>query len=87
MAQLADEFYRELRHFIRQAADKPNSFAIRERDRELCCAHSGAGWRHHVGAVMGHAIALVDSVSFIEPPHDARRSGWADDVELFARGA
>lgn len=29
---LADEFYRELRHFIVTAAEKPESFAIRERD-------------------------------------------------------
>src|SRR5260370_40213985 len=31
-AELADEFYRELRHFIHQAAERPESFAIRERD-------------------------------------------------------
>lgn len=30
--ELADEFYRELRHFIVGAAEKPGSFAIRERD-------------------------------------------------------
>jgi plasmid stabilization system protein ParE len=31
-SELADEFYRELRHFIQEAAEKPESFAIRERD-------------------------------------------------------
>ena len=31
-AELADEFYRELRHFIQEAAERPESFAIRERD-------------------------------------------------------
>ena len=31
-SELADEFYRELRHFIREAAERPESFAIRERD-------------------------------------------------------
>jgi DNA replication initiation complex subunit (GINS family) len=31
IAELADEFYRELRHFI-QAAERLESFAIRERD-------------------------------------------------------
>jgi plasmid stabilization system protein ParE len=30
--ELADEFYRELRHFIDKAAKGPESFAIRERD-------------------------------------------------------
>jgi plasmid stabilization system protein ParE len=30
--QLADEFYKELRHYIAQAAEKPESFSIRERD-------------------------------------------------------
>jgi plasmid stabilization system protein ParE len=29
---LADEFYRELRRRIQKAADRPESFAIRERD-------------------------------------------------------
>jgi len=32
-AELADEFYRELRHFIHEAAERPESFAIRERDK------------------------------------------------------
>jgi plasmid stabilization system protein ParE len=31
-SELADEFYRELRHFIQEAAERPESFAIRERD-------------------------------------------------------
>lgn len=31
-AELADEFYRELRHLIQKAAERPESFAIRERD-------------------------------------------------------
>jgi plasmid stabilization system protein ParE len=30
--ELADEFYAELRHFIGEAAARPESFAIRERD-------------------------------------------------------
>jgi plasmid stabilization system protein ParE len=30
--ELADEFYRELRHFMEQAAERPGAFAIRERD-------------------------------------------------------
>lgn len=30
--QLADEFYAELRHYLQQAAESPDSFAIRERD-------------------------------------------------------
>ena len=30
--ELADEFYRELRRAIEQAAERPESFAIRERD-------------------------------------------------------
>jgi toxin ParE1/3/4 len=29
---LADDFYAELRHFMKAAAARPNSFAIRERD-------------------------------------------------------
>ena len=31
-AELADEFYAELRHYMNQAADRPESFPIRERD-------------------------------------------------------
>ena len=34
-AELADEFYRKLRHFIHEAAERPESFAIRERDKGL----------------------------------------------------
>jgi toxin ParE1/3/4 len=30
--ELADEFYRELRHFIVKAVEQPESFGIRERD-------------------------------------------------------
>jgi toxin ParE1/3/4 len=30
--ELADEFYAELRHYMRQAAEGPESFPIRERD-------------------------------------------------------
>ena len=30
--ELADEFYAELRHYMRQAAERPESFPIRERD-------------------------------------------------------
>jgi plasmid stabilization system protein ParE len=29
---LADEFYAELRHFMEEAAKRPESFSIRERD-------------------------------------------------------
>jgi len=31
-AELADEFYAELRHFMDEAAARPESFSIRERD-------------------------------------------------------
>ncbi len=31
-SELADKFYRELRHFIQGAAERPEAFAIRERD-------------------------------------------------------
>ena len=31
-SELADDFYRELRHFMREAAERPESFSIRERD-------------------------------------------------------
>lgn len=30
--ELADEFYAELRHFLNEAAVRPESFSIRERD-------------------------------------------------------
>jgi hypothetical protein len=30
--ELADEFYEELRHFMTEAAERPQSFSIRERD-------------------------------------------------------
>lgn len=31
-AELADAFYRELRYFMLQAAERPESFSVRERD-------------------------------------------------------
>jgi len=30
--ELAEDFYRELVHFIREAAERPDSYGIRERD-------------------------------------------------------
>jgi plasmid stabilization system protein ParE len=30
--ELADEFYSELRYYVQQAAERPESFAVRERD-------------------------------------------------------
>jgi plasmid stabilization system protein ParE len=30
--ELANDFYAELRHYLNQAAERPESFAIRERD-------------------------------------------------------
>ena len=30
--ELADDFYSELRHFMQEAASRPESFSIRERD-------------------------------------------------------
>ena len=30
--ELADEFYAELRHYMQQAAERPESFPIRDRD-------------------------------------------------------
>lgn len=30
--ELADDFYAELRHYMNQAAERPESFSIRERD-------------------------------------------------------
>ena len=30
--ELADEFYAELRHYMQQATERPESFSIRERD-------------------------------------------------------
>ena len=30
--ELADDFYAELRHFMSEAAERPESFSIRERD-------------------------------------------------------
>ena len=30
--ELADNFYAELRHYMQQAAERPESFSIRERD-------------------------------------------------------
>ena len=30
--ELADEFYRELRQFIEEVAERPESFSVRERD-------------------------------------------------------
>jgi plasmid stabilization system protein ParE len=59
--ELADEFYRELRHFIEKAVERPESFATRERDLRrvnlfsvpyhFCFASPaiqfGSGCRHH----------------------------------------
>lgn len=38
--QLADEFYRERRHYMQQAAERPKSFGIRERDLRRVNLHA-----------------------------------------------
>lgn len=64
-AELADEFYRELRHFIHEAAERPESFAMRERDiAEVHGWTDFAGRFVHLrtGAVPEDPVALMTAV-------------------------
>ena len=67
--ELADEFYRELRHFIVAAAEKPESFAIRERDIR----------RVNLRRFLYHFLFRIvnDTVRILVVRHHSRRPSFA----------
>lgn len=55
--ELADEFYRELRHFIEKAAARPESFAIRERDIRRVNLRRFP--HHFLFRIVGHTVRIL----------------------------
>jgi plasmid stabilization system protein ParE len=55
--QLADEFYAELRHLVSEAAARPESFAVRERDIRRVNLHRFP--YHFLFRVLGDAVRIL----------------------------
>ena len=55
--ELAEEFYTELRYFMTKAADKPESFSIRERD--IRRANLRQFPYHFLFHVVGHEVRIL----------------------------
>jgi plasmid stabilization system protein ParE len=55
--QLADEFYAELRHLMSEAAARPESFAVRERDIRRVNLHRFP--YHFLFRVLGDAVRIL----------------------------
>lgn len=55
--QLADEFYAELRRYMQQAADRPQSFAIRERELRRVNLHRFP--YHFLFRIVGDAVRIL----------------------------
>jgi hypothetical protein len=53
---LAEEFYAELRYFMTKAADKPESFSVRERD--IRRANLRRFPNHFLFCVVGHEVRI-----------------------------
>ena len=56
-SELADDFYRELRHFMQEAADRPESFSIRERDLRRVNLHRFP--YHFLFRIVGDAVRIL----------------------------
>ncbi len=55
--RLAEEFYTELRYFMTKAADKPESFSI--RDRDIRRANLRRFPYHFLFRVVGHEVRIL----------------------------
>jgi toxin ParE1/3/4 len=55
--ELASEFYAELRHFMTEAATRPESFAVRERDIRRVNLHRFP--YHFLFRVVGDAVRIL----------------------------
>ena len=55
--ELAREFYAELRHFITEAATRPESFAVRERDIRRVNLHRFP--YHFLFRIVGDAVRIL----------------------------
>jgi plasmid stabilization system protein ParE len=55
--RLADEFYAELRHLMSEAAARPESFAVRERDIRRVNLHRFP--YHFLFRVLGDAVRIL----------------------------
>jgi toxin ParE1/3/4 len=63
---LAEEFYNELRYFMSKAADKPESFSLRERD--IRRANLRRFPYHFLFRVVGHESEFSSSAITIDIP-------------------
>jgi toxin ParE1/3/4 len=55
--ELADEFYAELRHFMTEAAARPEAFAVRERDIRRVNLHRFP--YHFLFRIVGDAVRIL----------------------------
>ena len=55
--ELADDFYAELREFIVQAAERPESFSVRERDLRRANLHRFP--YHFLFRIVGDALRIL----------------------------
>jgi plasmid stabilization system protein ParE len=55
--ELANDFYAELRHFMTEAATRPESFAVRERDIRRVNLHRFP--YHFLFRVVGDAVRIL----------------------------
>ena len=55
--ELADDFYAELRHFMLDAAERPESFSIRERDLRRVNLHRFP--YHFLFRIVGGAVRIL----------------------------
>jgi toxin ParE1/3/4 len=55
--ELANEFYAELRHFMTEAATRPESFAVRERDIRRVNLHRFP--YHFLFRIVGDAVRIL----------------------------
>ena len=55
--ELANEFYAELRHFMTEAAARPESFAVRERDIRRVNLHRFP--YHFLFRIVGDAVRIL----------------------------
>jgi toxin ParE1/3/4 len=83
---LAEEFYTELRYFMTKAADKPESFSIRERD--IRRANLRRFPYHFLFRVVGHEVRILvvrhhhRHPSLSPPGTNGFRSGISIRVEI-----
>jgi toxin ParE1/3/4 len=65
--ELADEFYAELRHYMNQAVDRPESFPIRERDIRRVNLQRFPYHFYFVSSAMSSGFSLCATTAGVPP--------------------